>query len=91
MAGRISKEEVLEKLLTKARRDEDVLAVFLFGSAVREEQTDLSDIDLCLVLAPKLPPLNLQHYLVSDWTILRTLPSMYRSSSNFPSTFGEGY
>ena len=57
MAGRLFKEEArLEKLLTKARQDKDVLAVFLFGSAVREEQTQLSDIDLCLVLAPKPPP-----------------------------------
>ena len=56
MVGKISKEEVIEELLTKARQDEDVLAVFLFGSVAREEQTDLSDIDLCLVLRPKLTP-----------------------------------
>ncbi len=56
MVGKISKEEVIEELLTKARQDEDVLAVFLFGSVAREEQTDLSDIDLCLVLIPKLTP-----------------------------------
>jgi hypothetical protein len=57
MADRIFKEEArLEKLLAKARQDEDVLAVFLFGSIVREEQTHLSDIDLCLVLGPKPTP-----------------------------------
>lgn len=47
---------MLEKLLTRVRQDEDVLAVFLFGSVVREEQTHFSDIDLCLVLAPKPVP-----------------------------------
>jgi len=57
MADGIFKEEAgLEKLLIKARQDEDVLAVFLFGSIVREEETHLSDIDLCLVLAPKPIP-----------------------------------
>jgi len=57
MTGRIFKEEVrLEKFLAQVRKDEDVLAVFLFGSTVREEQTHLSDIDLCLVLVPKPTP-----------------------------------
>ena len=58
MAGRIFKEEVLEELLTRARQDEDVLAVFLVGSVSREEQTPLSDIDLCLVLVPKHTPIE---------------------------------
>lgn len=57
MAGRIFKEEArLEKLLALVRQDEDVLAVFLFGSSAREEQSHLSDIDLCLVLVPKPTP-----------------------------------
>jgi predicted nucleotidyltransferase len=56
VVGKISKEKVIQGFLTKARQDEDVLAVFLFGSVAREEQTDLSDIDLCLVLIPKLTP-----------------------------------
>ena len=55
--GRIFKEEAgLEKLLTKVRQDEDVLAIFLFGSVVREEQTHLSDIDICLLLVPTPTP-----------------------------------
>ena len=58
MAGRISEKEVLEKLLTRARQDEDILDVILFGSVVREEQTHLSDIDLCLVLVPKHTPID---------------------------------
>jgi predicted nucleotidyltransferase len=57
VVGRTFKEGAgLEKLLTKAHQDEDVLAVFLFGSVVREEQAHLSDIDLCIALVPKPTP-----------------------------------
>lgn len=42
----------VERLLTRARQDTDVLAVLLFGSAARQEQTPRSDIDVCLVLVP---------------------------------------
>jgi len=59
MVGIIFKEKArIEKLLAQARQDEDVLAIFLFGSNVREEQTHASDIDLCLVLVPKPTPLE---------------------------------
>jgi predicted nucleotidyltransferase len=43
-------EKILEGLLNKARGDEDVLAVILFGSAGRGEATEGSDVDICLVL-----------------------------------------
>jgi hypothetical protein len=43
----------IARLLAKAREDKDVLAVFLFGSAARNEQNQLSDTDICLVLAPR--------------------------------------
>jgi len=43
---------VIDKILTKAKEDADVLAVFLFGSWARDEFTSISDIDLCLVLRP---------------------------------------
>lgn len=49
-------KEVVEGLLTKVRQDEDVLAVFLFGSVARKEQTPLSDMDICLVLTPQSTP-----------------------------------
>lgn len=42
----------LEKLLEKAQRDGEVLAVMLFGSAARREETRGSDLDVCLVLRP---------------------------------------
>jgi len=47
------KDELLEKLLIKARHDEEVLAVFLFGSYARKEQVRSSDIDVCLALISK--------------------------------------
>ncbi len=51
-------DEILEKFLERVRRDEDVLAVFLFGSVVRAEQNSLSDIDLCIVLEPQSRPVE---------------------------------
>lgn len=50
------KEGLVEKLLAKVQEDKDVIAVFLFGSIARQEQTYLSDIDICLVLDPKPRP-----------------------------------
>ena len=46
----------IDKVLARARKDADVLAVFLFGSVVRGEQTAHSDIDICLVLVPPRTP-----------------------------------
>jgi predicted nucleotidyltransferase len=40
----------LDALLEQARRDPEVLAVILFGSAARGEATAQSDLDVCLVL-----------------------------------------
>lgn len=40
----------LDRLLARARVDGEILAVILFGSAVRGETTPDSDIDVCLVL-----------------------------------------
>jgi hypothetical protein len=51
-------EAAIGKLLAKARQDQGVLAVFLYGSAVRQEQTPLSDVDICLVLVPQPTPLE---------------------------------
>jgi predicted nucleotidyltransferase len=50
------KSEEIEKLLAKARHDAEVLGVILFGSAARQEQTALSDVDLCLVMMPQPKP-----------------------------------
>ncbi|MGQ9647617.1 MAG: type VII toxin-antitoxin system MntA family adenylyltransferase antitoxin [Thermodesulfobacteriota bacterium] len=46
----------LERLLARAKQDEEVLAVIVFGSAARQEQTASSDVDLCLVLMPRRKP-----------------------------------
>lgn len=43
----------LETLLGRVKQDEEVLAVIVFGSAARQEQTASSDVDLCLVMMPR--------------------------------------
>jgi len=43
----------LDKLIEKADQDEDILAVFLFGSSVREKETSKSDVDICLIMNPE--------------------------------------
>ena len=40
----------LERFLGKIKKDQQILAVFLFGSAARKESHLNSDIDICLVL-----------------------------------------
>ena len=40
----------LDRLLAMVKQDEEVLAVIIFGSAVRQEKTPLSDVDICLVM-----------------------------------------
>lgn len=42
----------VDGILTKAKKDADVVAVFLFGSRARGESVPDSDIDICLVLRP---------------------------------------
>jgi predicted nucleotidyltransferase len=42
----------VDGILTKAGRDPDVVAVFLFGSRARGESVLGSDTDVCLVLRP---------------------------------------
>ena len=50
-----SQERKLEKILNKAQKDEDILAVLVYGSRVKEKQkvTPDSDLDICLVLSEK--------------------------------------
>lgn len=43
----------LNKLIEKADQDEDILAVFLFGSSVRDKETSKSDVDICLIMNPE--------------------------------------
>jgi predicted nucleotidyltransferase len=54
MRNTMSKTKAVEidKLLAMVRQDMEVLAVIIFGSAVRQEKTPLSDVDLCLVMMP---------------------------------------
>jgi len=50
----------IDRLLGKARQDPRILAVLLFGSVARGDETARSDIDVCLVLqAGRYTPLDL--------------------------------
>lgn len=46
----------LDQLLAMVEQDKEVLAVIIFGSAARQEQTHLSDVDLCVVMTPQPKP-----------------------------------
>jgi predicted nucleotidyltransferase len=46
------KENQISQVLQTARLDSQALALILFGSQTRGEQTAVSDTDLCLVLTP---------------------------------------
>jgi predicted nucleotidyltransferase len=43
----------LSKIIEDAKKDDEVLALFLFGSTTRKENHKNSDIDICLVLMPR--------------------------------------
>ena len=56
----------VDGILTKARNDADVVAVFLFGSRARSESGPGSDTDVCLVLRPgNYDPMVLQRKRLS--------------------------
>ena len=49
----------LDRLLGMVKQDEEVLAVIIFGSEVRQGKTPLSDVDLCLIMMPLPKPSSL--------------------------------
>ena len=54
------KTSEIEKLLTRVHQDAEILAVLNFGSTARQEQTPLSDTDVCLILVPRCKPFDPQ-------------------------------
>jgi predicted nucleotidyltransferase len=54
------KTSEIQKLLIKVHQDAEILAVLNFGSASRQEQTPLSDTDICLILVPRSEPIDPQ-------------------------------
>ena len=46
-------EKSLERVLHQTKQDAEILAVILFGSCARGENTPASDIDVCLVLGDR--------------------------------------
>ena len=51
--GKVKRTRELEALLERIQQDEAVLAVMLFGSAVRGDTHLCSDVDVCLIFYPK--------------------------------------
>lgn len=77
--------EKLKKIIEKAKRDGDVLAVILFGSYARGEK--FSDVDVCILLKPKkYEPLflskkrleYLMHFPAIDIQVFQQLPLYIR-------------
>lgn len=50
MAGKIAAHPGLDRLVARAGRDPEVLALLLFGSRARGDAAATSDVDVCLVL-----------------------------------------
>ena len=49
---RARRKYLVSEVIKRAREDGQVLALILFGSQARGEDTAVSDLDLCLVLSP---------------------------------------
>lgn len=70
-----SARKTLNSIIDRVKQDSQILAVFLFGSAAREESLKASDIDICLVLSlrdysPKeLSQKKLEYLRLSDLDI----------------------
>ncbi len=43
----------VEKTLNQAKKDDDVMAVAVFGSYARSESSGISDLDICIFLRPR--------------------------------------
>jgi hypothetical protein len=46
-----STRKSLDRIIGQVKQDKQILAVFLFGSAARKENSKSSDVDICLVLS----------------------------------------
>jgi len=49
----LERRKIVGRIVRAAREAKDILAVILFGSSARGENSSTSDLDLCLVLMPK--------------------------------------
>jgi predicted nucleotidyltransferase len=52
----LEERKIMQEVVGAAREAADILAAILFGSAARGEKSSTSDLDLCLVLMPKVYP-----------------------------------
>lgn len=65
----------LEKIKRFSREDKDTLAVFLFGSRVRNTYSARSDIDICVILHQR-----------ADWSALELSQKKLEFLEQFPET-----
>ncbi len=50
----MEKGKRLKAVIKEFEKDPEVLALILYGSGARDENTSISDIDLCVVLIPRV-------------------------------------
>ena len=82
----------LQRVVAQAQADPEALAVMLFGSQARGEAGPASDVDVCLVLDPDVPPdlpasRKRLDYLAGtdlDLTIFQQLPLPVRRALEAP-------
>ena len=53
------KSAELNRLLARVKKDKEVLALIIFGSAARDEQAPFSDVDICVVMTSQPKPFEL--------------------------------
>lgn len=74
----------IEKLLNKAKQDEAILAVMLFGSTARNETTSASDLDICLVITPSLKDFTSLEFSQKRIEYLKEFPFDVHIFQQFP-------
>jgi predicted nucleotidyltransferase len=83
----VAAHPALARLIARAKRDPEVLALLLFGSRARGDSLPESDLDVCLVLgaesrSPISPSQKLLEYLEEtdlDLSLFQLLPLYIRS------------
>lgn len=51
-AEELRKNKSVNQVVAKAKNDDEIVAVLLFGSRARDEASSASDVDICLILRP---------------------------------------
>ncbi|MEG3072163.1 MAG: nucleotidyltransferase domain-containing protein [Candidatus Syntrophopropionicum ammoniitolerans] len=68
----------LTPLVEKLKNDQDIVAIYLFGSFAAGMQTPLSDIDLAIILDHNLPP---SRYFKKKLDLLAIVTSLLKTDA----------